>query len=103
MRVRYAAPAAADLDGILTYVAERSPGGAARLADRLESLIAGLADFPELGARTDEPGVRRLVVTPFPYLVFYEIARDEVLILAVRHSARAEIASSRDAARGSSG
>jgi hypothetical protein len=28
---------------------------------------------PFIGARTDAPTIRRLVVTPYPYLVFYEI------------------------------
>lgn len=38
--------------------------------------------------RTNDSAVRRIVVTPYPYLVFYEVTDAEVLILAIRHGAR---------------
>jgi len=38
--------------------------------------------------RTDDPTIRRLVVTPYPYFVFYEVGDDEIIIHNVRHSAR---------------
>jgi ParE toxin of type II toxin-antitoxin system, parDE len=41
-----------------------------------------------LGAVTDDPAIRRLTTTPYPYLIFYEAADDEVVIHAVRHGAR---------------
>jgi len=36
----------------------------------------------------DEPGVRRLAVSPFPYLIDYAIRDDEVSVLRFRHGAR---------------
>ena len=41
-----------------------------------------------VGARTDDPSIRRLLVTPYPYLVFYEVLGDEIIIHAVRHGSR---------------
>jgi plasmid stabilization system protein ParE len=41
-----------------------------------------------IGARTDDSAIRRLVATPYPYVVFYEIADDEIIVHAVRHAAR---------------
>jgi plasmid stabilization system protein ParE len=41
-----------------------------------------------LGQATNEPGIRRLVISPYPYLIFYEVAADEVIIHAVRHASR---------------
>jgi len=32
--------------------------------------------------------VRRMPVTPYPYLVFYEAGDDEIIVHAIRHGAR---------------
>jgi toxin ParE1/3/4 len=41
-----------------------------------------------MGARTDDPLIRRLPITPYPYLIFYEPKSDEIIIHAVRHASR---------------
>ena len=64
VRVRYTAPALEDLDGILSYVATRSPQGAQKVKARLRLLIGLLPTHPLMGTRTDEPGIRRLSITP---------------------------------------
>ncbi|MBS0562526.1 MAG: type II toxin-antitoxin system RelE/ParE family toxin [Proteobacteria bacterium] len=88
MRLRYTAPALADLDAVLDYIAARSPQGARRVQARLKAVIALLASHPRIGARTDDPAIRRAVAMPYPYLVFYEVGDDEIIIHAVRHAAR---------------
>jgi toxin ParE1/3/4 len=88
VRVRYTLPALADLDEVLIYLAPRSPQGAARVQSRIKSFIDLLPSHPLIGARSDDPTIRRLVVTPYTYLVFYEVADDEIIIHNVRHSAR---------------
>ncbi|MBA3520308.1 MAG: type II toxin-antitoxin system RelE/ParE family toxin [Rhizobiales bacterium] len=88
MKVRYTLPALADLDAVLGYIETQSPQGARRVRLRLEALIELLADRPLLGARTDDPTIRRLTTPPYPYLVFYEVTGGEVVIHAVRHGAR---------------
>jgi hypothetical protein len=35
---------------------------------------------PFIGGRTDDPTIRRLVVTPYSYWVFYEIGDDVIVI-----------------------
>ena len=32
--------------------------------------------------------MRRIPATPYPYLIFYEVSGDEIVVHAVRHSAR---------------
>ena len=32
--------------------------------------------------------MRRIAVTPYPYLIFYEPTDDEVIVVGVRHGAR---------------
>jgi toxin ParE1/3/4 len=41
-----------------------------------------------MGAPTEDSTIRRLSIPPYPYLVFYEIAEDEIVIHAIRHAAR---------------
>jgi toxin ParE1/3/4 len=88
VRVRYTRPALADLEAILDYVATGSPQGAKRVQAKIKLAIHLLPRHPLIGTRTDDPAIRRLVVTPYPYLVFYEPTADEILIHAVRHAAR---------------
>jgi addiction module RelE/StbE family toxin len=88
LRVRYTFPALADLANILEYIQSRSPRGARRVRRRIASSIELLADHPLLGRQTDDPTIRRLTTLPYPYVVFYEVAGEEIIIHAVRHGAR---------------
>ena len=75
MRLRYTLPALADLASILDYIADRSPQGAARIHIRIRAV-------------TDDPAIRRITTTPYPYLIFYEATEAEIIIHALRHGAR---------------
>jgi toxin ParE1/3/4 len=87
VKLRYTLPALADLTAILDYIAAHSPQGAQRVQARIQALIDLLLLHPLIGARTDNPVIRRLPTTPYPYLVFYEAAETEIIIHAVRHIA----------------
>lgn len=88
MRLRYTQPALADLDAILDHIAAHSSQGAARVQARIKTIIDLLLSHPNVGSRTDDPTIRRLNTSPYPYLVFFEVAGDEIIIHAVRHGAR---------------
>ena len=88
MRLRYTLPALADLDEILAYIAARSPQGAERVQARIKAAIDLLLHYPRIGTPTVDPTIRRIVTSPFPYLIFYEVTDAEVIIHAVRHGAR---------------
>ena len=88
MKIRYTAPAFADLSLILDYVAEHSPQGANRVQARIQSVIELLVNHPHIGVRTEDPAIRRLTTLPYPYLVFYEVTETEIVVHAVRHAAR---------------
>src|SRR5262249_46401320 len=62
--------------------------GCAAVQARIKQIIDLLLIHPRLGARTDDPAVRRVTTTPYPYLVFYETTETEITIHAVRHAAR---------------
>lgn len=88
MKVRYTLPALADLEGILDYLSERSPQGASRVKARIRAIERLLAQHPFSGAPTRLPWLRRVAVSPYPYLIFYEVTNSETIIHAVRHGAR---------------
>jgi plasmid stabilization system protein ParE len=46
-----------------------------------------LERFPEMFARV-HGDVRRMIVSRFPYAVFYQIEADRIVVLAVLHTAR---------------
>jgi len=88
VRLRYTLPALADLHTILDYIAAQSPQGARRVQARIQRLTELLLQHPYIGRRTNDPAIRRLTITPYPYLVFYETTESEIIIHAVRHAAR---------------
>jgi addiction module RelE/StbE family toxin len=89
VKVRYTPPALADLEAILNYVTEQSPQGANRIKARIQAIERLLAQHPLSGVRTRLPWLPRISVSPYPYLIFYEVADSEVIVHAVRHGARA--------------
>src|SRR5579872_1046560 len=88
MRLRYTLPALADLAAILDYVGDRSPQGAARIHTRIRAVTELLLRYPLAGSVTDDPSIRRITTTPYPYLIFYEATDAEIIIHAMRHGAR---------------
>jgi plasmid stabilization system protein ParE len=88
LKLRYTPTALAELDEILTYLAKRSPQGARNVQRRIQTVVGLIAEHPGLGRRTSRPNLRRMVALPYPYLVFYEVTEEDVVVIAVRHGAR---------------
>jgi toxin ParE1/3/4 len=91
MNVVYAPRALRDLDGIGAYLAERNRIGAANVFSAIKSSIDTLSFFPQIGRLVDNAGHRRVPVLRYPYVIFYRIAGDELLILHIRHTSRRPI------------
>lgn len=88
MKLRYTLRGAAELDEILTYIEERSPQGARHVQARIQAIINLLLQYPHAGQPTSNGRLRRVVASPYPYLIFYQVADDEIIIHAVRHASR---------------
>jgi toxin ParE1/3/4 len=88
VRLRVTRRAATQIERALDYIEGESPQGANRMRERIESLLLLLAQHPHAGQATDLPGVRRLTVSPYPYLIFYRVTGDEVIVQRVRHTSR---------------
>src|SRR5436309_16037293 len=88
MNATYAPRAQRDLEEIAEYLLQRSPSGAANVLAAIRASVETLEAFPEIGRIVDDTGHRRLPVVRFPYVIYYRIAGNEILILHIRHASR---------------
>ena len=88
MRLRFTRPAVADLDSIISHISKASPQSGRRVQQRVKDALGLLLEHPRIGARTSDPSIRRIVVRPYPYLIFYEATEGEIVVHAVRHAFR---------------
>ena len=88
MKLRYTLRGAAELDQVLSYIEAQSPKGARHVQARIKAIIELLLRYPRAGRLTSKAGLRRMVVSPYPFLIFYQATEDEIVIHGVRHTAR---------------
>ncbi len=88
MKLRYQKRALQQIDKALGYIAARSPQGAAHVEARLRAMATLLQLQSFVGRKTNIPGVRRVFLTPYPYLIDYYVGDDEIVIQRFRHTAR---------------
>ena len=77
-----------DVDEIAGYLGSLSDDAAERTIDRIQSAILRLGQFPNIGAKVDATGLRKLVVADTPYVVFYRVLADHVSIRGVFHTSQ---------------
>ena len=87
MRVRYSPRSIEDLETIRLYIAKDNPNVAWVVASFIRRSIAVLQEWPYHGRATEKENVRRLVVMNYPYVLYYRVG-DDVLILTVMHTAQ---------------
>jgi len=80
VRLRYQKRALQQIDKALGYIAARSPDGAAKVEARLTAIVALIQLRSFVGRKTSIPGVRRVFLTPYPYLIDYYVGDDEIVI-----------------------
>ncbi|MEH2527886.1 toxin ParE1/3/4 [Bradyrhizobium sp. AZCC 2176] len=76
------------IEKALDYIEAESPQGANHVRERIQALFHLLAQHPHAGQATDLPGVRRLTLSPYPYLIFYRVTNGEVIVQRMRHTSR---------------
>ncbi len=86
LTLHYTPIAAAELAALLDYIRHRSPTGADKVATRLKQLISMLPAHPHIGRPSQIPRLRVLSTRPYPYLIFYEVGEDDIIIVAFRHA-----------------
>jgi toxin ParE1/3/4 len=88
VKLRYTLRGAAELDEVLDYIETRSPLGAQQVQARIQAIVNLLLEHPHAGRLTSNGRLRRMIVSPYPYLIFYEATADEIVVHGVRHAAR---------------
>ena len=73
-----------DLDRIFEFNLERSESLATKVERRLIERAQALAITPRLGRALQDAGAFRLSVTDIQYVIDYELAEDQVLIVRIR-------------------
>jgi toxin ParE1/3/4 len=91
MKVRYSRLALAELDAILSDLAAQNPAAAQHFENRILQVGERIGRFPHgFQEVVERPGVRRVPLVRYPYLIFYKVFADEVVVLRVIHGARKE-------------
>ncbi|MDR3512201.1 MAG: type II toxin-antitoxin system RelE/ParE family toxin [Caulobacteraceae bacterium] len=87
MPVVFSPEAIADLTAIRSYIGERSPAAASRVAVQIVAACDRLEHLPERG----RPGLvadTREITTAWPYVIVYRITGDAVEIIRIWHGAQ---------------
>lgn len=88
MRIRFSAPAAADLEEIALYIAQDNPAAARRLMAKTEAACQLLSTFPAAGRKGRVGKTRELIITGQPYILVYTATAKEVVVVAFFHASR---------------
>jgi len=88
MKVRYTQTALAEIEAVFSYIAQHNPEAAAEVIGVIERTIARLAEFPRSAVETNVPDIRVAPASPHPYLIFYGISGETLVIRNIRHAAR---------------
>ena len=88
MKIVWAERARHDLHELNDFYLAIDADLADRMIGRVEREPDRLLDFPGIGSQTQIAGWRKWRVRDTPYLLFYRVERDRVIIARVLHAAR---------------
>jgi addiction module RelE/StbE family toxin len=88
VKLRYTPRSLREIDRAISYISEQSPQGAENVARRFHGLLYLLTQHPFSGVSIGFRGTRRLFLKPYPYMVYYRVNQDEIVILRFRHTSR---------------
>lgn len=86
MKIRFKAPAARDVERGFAWYEEQRAGLGAQFREELDKTLAAVAANPESNPVV-RARIRRAVLRRFPYLVFY-VVDQEIVVLACLHASR---------------
>ena len=90
VKVSFAPRARNDLAEIHSWLAERSATAATSVIAAIRTTANLIGEYPRIGRETNIDRVKLLPVVRYPYLVYYTLEPDEVVVIHVRHGARSE-------------
>ena len=87
MPVDFSPEALADLVEIRSYIGDRNPAAASRIAVQIVAACDRLEHLPERGRPGLVAGTRELTII-WPYIIIYRLSDDRVEIVRVWHGAQ---------------
>lgn len=88
MKLRFTPRAANDLSEIADYIRAENPNAALSVRASVLESVELLMQFPEIGRLQTVEGVRKIVARKHPYLIYYLVQDDEVIVLTIRRPAK---------------
>ena len=88
MKVFLTKGATRQLQAIFAYTADENPVVAERIVERVEEIRTLLCENPYVGRKLPHRRLRWFPLTPFPYLVYYEISGQAIRIVRIWHMGR---------------
>jgi plasmid stabilization system protein ParE len=88
MRIVFTETAIDEVDEILSYIAQRSPAAAVKVADAIKQAVARAAARPQSSPIVFDGDVRAKLVGRFQYRVYYAVRNDELIIRNIRSTRR---------------
>jgi plasmid stabilization system protein ParE len=88
MKVRHTRRSRGDLVAILSYLEDRKPQGTRSVKRALKKAIELIGEYPNIGRPSGEQDTRVLPVGRYPYLIYWGVEADQVVIVHIRHAAR---------------
>lgn len=91
MKFRILSPACREIVDIADYLRTQSGRGDEFLRlvfDNLDAIESDPYSFPQWELNTTDLEIRRVLLAKFRYLIYYQITRDEVIVLTACHGSR---------------
>jgi len=88
MRVRWTVDAADDLARIVLRIREDNHEAARRVAEIIFTGVTSLSTFPNRGRAGLVENTRELVFAPLPFIAVYEVIKEQVRVLRIRHASQ---------------
>ncbi len=87
MTITFLPAAQAELDDAFSWYEEQAVGLGYESLDELDQALRLIVTFPELQPLVSEK-IRRCLVNRFPYGIFYGMALDTIVVVAIAHLKR---------------
>jgi len=88
VRLRYTRRAREDIERIFAYIDTHSPAGAVSVKRALKRAIETIGALSASGQASGWKDARQRPANPYPYIVYWIVEHDEILILHIRHASR---------------
>lgn len=89
MKVIYTDAALRDLEEILEFLAANYPAVCGPFQKRICAIERRIGQWPKSAHEIEQrPGVRVVPFIQYPYKMYYQVAREAVEVLHIRHAAR---------------